>query len=431
VICVDDPARVLGVNRRRATYLLAMLAALLSAAPATARGAVDLGATTVELEFPTFWVDGHPLAAPLAELVQQFNADNAGRAVVEIVPLPGADPYAERTLALLASGTVPDLLTLRADAAHLAYQDGDLLLDLTDEMASSWGDVFLPGAVADATRRGRTKSVPFEYAVAPIWFNESLFKLAGISSFPRTIADLWLAMQRLRAVGKVPAAQAGAGATSMLWFSHLAVSLGGREVWQRPLDDPLFAQAATALQRMYRLGNTGPAALAASSAAARAGYHTGATGITVDDASGVPVIREAAPAVHAATRLAYAPQVGDAHGFLLGVPLSRLAARNTAEPRERAAAVSFLRWLTLPANLLLLTEKSGVMFPVRYPAIRNVDPLLQEFIRITRDATFVALPLATAIPAAGGSRFAEALGALVGGDGSPALFMQALTAGAP
>ena len=416
------------MSRHRAGLLLATLTALLAAAPAAARGAVDLGTTIVELEFRTFWVDAHPLAAPLAELVKQFNADNVGRSVVSIAPQPDAAEYANRTITRLSAGDASDIFVLHPDADHFRFYEGNLLMDLTDDLAGSWGQLFLPGAVEQATRRERTKSVPFEYALAPIWFNESLFKAAGINTFPRILADLWLAMERIRDLGTVPAAQAGRGPTSMLWFSHLAVSLGGRQVWQRPLDDPLYEQAALALQQMYRRGNTTAGAIVADLAAARAGYHRGETSMIVDDGTGLAAVRERAPAVHTATRLAYAPQVGDFYGFIIGEPLTHLAAGATADPRERAAAVSFLRWLTLPANLLLFTEQTGALFPVRYPAIRNIDPLLQDYMRITRDAAFVAAPLTSAWPTAGSETFAAALRVLVASERSPALFMQTLAA---
>ena len=60
--------------------------------------------------------------------------------------------------------------------------------------------------------------------------------------------------------------------------------------------------------------------------------------------------------------------------------------------------LNLIRWLTLPANAVLLTEQSGSMFATRYSVVRNIDSMLAELMRATRDATWVALPFAAAYP---------------------------------
>ena len=311
---------------------------------------------------------------------------------------------------MLADGSLPDVFVLQADGAVSGFPRSERLMDLSTELERGWAGTFLPGAV-EAVGVGRGDgaqlAVPFEYRLSPVWYHDGVLKAAGVGAFPRSAGELAAAVTRLRAAGVAPAEVGEGAASASLWFSYLAVSAAGRAVWDLTLTDPRLAPAATTLRLLYPV----------------AGYESGRVATTVRDERAVAPLRDSAAAVHAASRWAPAPALAEQDPFLIGSPVSALAAAASEDARRSAATLNLVRWLTLPANALLLTERSGSMFATRYPAVRNVDPMLAELIRATRDARFVALPFASAHPEA---PFAEAFGDLVSGRLDPTAFLRAL-----
>jgi raffinose/stachyose/melibiose transport system substrate-binding protein len=92
-----------------------------------------------------------------------------------------------------------------------------------------------------------------ETAILPIWYNMDAFKKAGISELPTTIEGMFSAFDKLKAAGITPTSQMTGDTnawTSMIWFSHFAVSLGGTNVWDKSFTDPAFVEAAKLTKRM-------------------------------------------------------------------------------------------------------------------------------------------------------------------------------------
>jgi hypothetical protein len=113
--------------------------------------------------------------------------------------------------------------------------------------------------VLDSTKGGRLKSVPYEIGITPVWYNSDLFAQAGVSEFPATWDAFMDAADKLKANGIVPGSQMTGGSnawTSMLWFSHIMGSLGGPDVWSKPLTDPVYVEGAEYLKQLYADGNT-------------------------------------------------------------------------------------------------------------------------------------------------------------------------------
>ena len=403
------------LSRRSASPRLLLVVATLATGPATvalARGAVEIGTQQVELQLLVPWEADHPLTAPLTTLVEQFNADNDGRATVTVEAIGDADRY-ERRLAALGPESEPTVVLL--DPRSPMVRRADRLMDLKAELEGSWASSFVPGALA-AVRGGQAPevqlTVPFEYRMAPIWYHNGIFNAAGLDEFPGTATELATAVARLRAASATPAEVGDDADAAAYWFSYLAVSAGGPEVWDRPFTDAALLTAAEALQLLYW-----------QPPAEERPYASGRVATTVADDRAIPALRGDSASVHAASRAARAPAVGEHAGFLLGSPVSALAATRSNDQRRNDAMLNLIRWLTLPANAVLLTEESGRMFAIRYSVVRNIDPMLAELMRATRAATSVALPFAAAHPDA---PFAEALADLASGRATPDVFLTLL-----
>ena len=102
----------------------------------------------------------------------------------------------------MAAGQIPDIFIFNPDPTSFQYYEGDGLLDFTDDLKGSWGNDFVDGTVAGATKNGRTKSVPYEIALTPIWYNSALFEKAGVRKFPTTMDEFVVACDKLLAQGQ-------------------------------------------------------------------------------------------------------------------------------------------------------------------------------------------------------------------------------------
>lgn len=384
----------------------------------------------IVLNFPSFWVGQDSKAAPVAELIAKFNADNAGKIKIVVEENPSPDPYRTKINASLAAGAVPDIFIFNPDPTTFQYYEGEILMDFTEELKGEWAKDFQEGYIQASTKKGRTKTVPYEIGITPIWYNSDLFKKAGIAEFPKTFDEFWVACDKLKAAGIVPTSQMTGGVnawTSMLWYSHILASIGGPDVWNRPLTHPQYVEAAKILLRLYSDGNTTKDAVGGDAGVSGGHYLSGRTAIFINGPWYIGRAKKDAPAVHAATRLAFAPAVsGGTYGGLIGFQLSNLAAANTKDQAKREATLKFLRWMTKPDNVKMISERSGAMFALKYQLGDNVDPLLKRFVEISNQAKFIVPHFQSQYPVHVTQELGQAIGAMVLGKGTPEEFVQML-----
>ena len=302
-------------------------------------------------------------------------------------------------------------------------------MDFTEELSGPWSEDFVAGYIEASTRNGRTKTVPYEIGLTPIWYNSAHLAQVGYDEFPKTMDEFWKLAIALKAADVVPSSQMTGGGnawTSMLWFSHIVGSLGGPDVWSRPLSDPVFEEAAAVLMRLYQDGNTTRDAVGGDAGVSGGHYMAGNTAVFLNGPWYIGRIRNDAPDTYAATKVAAAPQVGDYHGHQIGFMLSNLAAANTDDPRRRAAVVKWMQFMTDPDNVRFVSESAGSMFSIKYELTAAADPLQRAFVQASSDASFVIPPLTVAFPVQVVDTFKQALAAMALGEDTPAEFVQML-----
>jgi len=396
-----------------------------------ASGAGEASTGEVVLTFPTFWVGQDSKSGPIASLVEKFNNENAGEIRVLIEPNPDTDGYRDKLNAQLASGRAPDIFVFNPDPTSFQYYDSDILMDFTDELAGAWGDDFVRSYIDESTIGGRTKTVPYEIGITPIWYNMNLLNQVGYSEPPATWDDFMAMADALKAAGVVPTSQMTGGSnawTSMLWYSHIIGSLGGPNVWDKPLTDPVYVEAAEYLLQLYTDGNTTRDAVGGDAGVSGGHFLAGDTAAFINGPWYIGRIRGDAPAIHAATRLAAAPQVGDYSGHQIGFLLSNLAAANTSDPRKRAAVITFMKFMTDPENVTSVSKAAGSLFAIKYELGGDIDPLQQEFVRAASDSTFAIGHFQSQYPVAVVQEFGQALGAMALGEATPEEFVEMLIA---
>jgi raffinose/stachyose/melibiose transport system substrate-binding protein len=209
----------------------------------------------IVLKWPAIWVGKDSKAPAIAQIVESFNKANAGKIRVEVEPQPDYNAYEQKARTSLAARQVPgDIFTFNLNATTREFYDSPLLMDFSKYLTGEWKASFDQGAIAQSTVNRKLKSLPYETAILPIWYNTDLVKKAGLTSIPGTLPELWTAMDKLKAAGVMPMSQMSGDTnawTSMIWFSHLVVSQGGANVWDKPFTDKVFVESAKILKRMF------------------------------------------------------------------------------------------------------------------------------------------------------------------------------------
>ncbi len=388
----------------------------------------------VVLTWNTIWLEPDSKAAAVAAIVEEFNAEYAGQYKVVLEGTVDYDGYRDKLNAQMSAGVVPDLFVFGPSPTEMQfYQGEDLMMDFADELTGSWAGDFVSGAIDGATVDGMTKSVPFEIAVTPIWYNKALFAKAGVRTFPATMAEFADAAEKLKAAGIIPTSQMTGGTnawTSMLWFSHIAASIGGPNVWDKPITDPVFVQAAEILLQMYSDGNTSRDAIGGDAGVSGGHYLAGRSAMFINGPWYIGRVRDEAPDVYENTGIVSIPSAGDYPGGQVGFPLSNLAAAHTDDPDRRAAVVAFMKWMTEPDHVKRISMDSGALFAVKYPITDAdvVDPLQKKFMEAASGATFMAEHFARKFESDVIAEFGQALAKMALGEATPEEFVQQIAA---
>lgn len=122
----------------------------------------------------------------------------------------------------LASGTLPNIFRIQGVANLGQYIDNGLLMDMEPVLKedSAWGEGFSKGSLSYYQINGKagTYGIPMESGLIGVYYNESLFKKAGVEQFPETWDDLKIAIGKLNAIEVKPIAL---GAKSSYMAGHL------------------------------------------------------------------------------------------------------------------------------------------------------------------------------------------------------------------
>ncbi len=114
------------------------------------------------------------------------------------------------------------------------------MLNPMDEVARRDGwDKFLPDTVLQAVRvKGHYYAVPVNIHMPTwIWYSKAAFKKAGIAAEPRTMDELFEALDKLKAAGLIALAHGGQPWQDNTVFTAVLTNMGGRELYLKVLRD--------------------------------------------------------------------------------------------------------------------------------------------------------------------------------------------------
>jgi raffinose/stachyose/melibiose transport system substrate-binding protein len=143
------------------------------------------------------------------------------------------DTFKPKLTTEVQGGNVPDLFQSWGGGGMAEQVDAGLLKDITADVAD-WADTMNAGAMGMYQMDGKQYGIPFDLGMVGVWYNNDLFKQAGITAPPATWDEFLAAVDKLKTAGITPISVGGSPATwtEMFWWAYLAVRLCGAEVMQ-------------------------------------------------------------------------------------------------------------------------------------------------------------------------------------------------------
>ena len=374
----------------------------------------------IVINFPSIWVGTDSKAAYMNELIEAFNAENAGSIKVVVEEQTDYQAYRDKIRTTITTGSAPDICILDTTFDIKAYAESGKFMDLTPYLDEGWGNDFTDGAFDAWSVDGKVSILPFESAVFTPIYNAKLLAECGWDHFPATYDEFFQMCKDVKAKGFNAMGQmAGDNAwSSMLWYSLIAEAIGGKDVYADGLDNPAFVEAAKVLKEMYSYTFDGAVSAAASDvnghflARDTVVYLNGPWWIAnfykEDNAvDGVLLADDCEVAVNPT----YEGGLGE--GGLVTTVQGFLAAAKQSDPAKEEAVVKFLKYITDPQHVSELALSSGAMFFVKYTPSPDTSLISQKVTEVANNAAFTVLHVNGAFPTAFSTEFPAALSALV------------------
>ena len=220
--------------RRSIGLAAALLAgAVLGAGPAKAQGAA--ASAPLRAEVIHWWTSGGESAA-VKTLAEAYRA--AGGTWVDMAVALGEQARAV-ALNRIVGGNPPTATQFNTSRQFFDLVDQGMLTPLDDVAARDGWDRFLPPTVLDAVKvKGHYYAVPVSIHMPVwIWYSKAAFKQAGISAEPKSMDELFAALDKLKAAGLVPLAHGGQSWQDNIAFTAVLTNQGGRDMYLKVLRD--------------------------------------------------------------------------------------------------------------------------------------------------------------------------------------------------
>jgi raffinose/stachyose/melibiose transport system substrate-binding protein len=403
------------MTKKGLIVILTILMILGTVFPVFAQGAAEAGQEKeIELRWASIWVGADSKAGPVAAIVEEFNAANAGKIKVVIEPQPDYNAYEQKVRTSLAAGIAPaDIFTIKLNPTTAEFYNSNLLMDFSKVFTGSWKESFNAGSVNQSIIGGKLKSLPFETAILPMWFNMDILAKVGVTEVPKTANEFWSLMDKLKAAGITATSQMTGDTnawTSMIWFSHFAVSLGGPDVWSKPFTDPAFVQAAEYTKRMIVDYSTADA-IGLGAGGSGGHFLAGRTAVFSNGPWYAGRADLAATPFFNNIEIAGLPGFGSTSSYMISRIQANICAAASKDSAREAAIVKFLQFLTSPEKVKSIAEPSGAMFAVKTDA-KPANHLQVQFTQLANSVAVSAPDFEAAMGAEATLEFTQQLSAL-------------------
>ena len=399
------------------SLLLVMIMIVALAVPAYAAN------DEIIINFPSVWVGTDSKAPYMAQLIENFNAENAGSIKVVVEEQSDYQAARDKLRTTITTGATPDLCIMDTTYDIKGYSEAGKFMDLTPYLEEGWGKDFADGAFDAWSVDGKVYALPFESAIFTPIYNTKIFADIGWDHFPATYDEFFQFCEDAKAKGYNAMGQmAGENAwSSMLWYSLIVEAIGGKDVYANGLQDPAFVQAAEVLKAMYDYTFEG--AISAGAGDVNGHWLARDTAIYLNGPWWVANLYKEDNAVDGVLladdcEVALNPtyEGGKGEGGLVTTVQAFLAAAKQDDPAKEAAVVKFLKYITDPQHVSELALSSGAMFFVKYTPSPDTNAISQAVTEVANKADFTILHVNGAFPTAFSTAFPTAVQELVSGN---------------
>ena len=389
--------------KKRLTALA--LAALMTAGCLSGCGGggetTDEGASTestgeeIVINYPTFQCGVNTAAPVVDQLIEEFNAEYAGKYRIQKEDVPGDANYVDKIKVQLGTGDLPPVVYGGGyNLLDLALAK-DVVVDLTSyvEADPEWKALYSDVALTTNSRDGKIYASSSEGSLVGYFYNQELFEKAGIAEPAKTWDEFWEQCDKLKAAGITPLAldTADSAWVTSLWAGAMIATSGdeGYEFMKQmnPIDynNQPTIDAFTNVQKMLQEYTT----LDAIGGNAANNFLSGQAAMI---ANGPWMIGDFSDETK--TTADFADKVGVAifpGNFVYDAPIQGYFVTKQDDPALEEAAVEMVKFFTSAHAQQVALEVQGMV-----PASSTVEitetakqnyPLLVEFLDLAEGAT--------------------------------------------
>ncbi|MDY2968751.1 MAG: extracellular solute-binding protein [Butyricicoccus pullicaecorum] len=224
--------------KKRLTALA--LAALMTAGCLSGCGGggetTDEGASTestgeeIVINYPTFQCGVNTASPVVDQLIEEFNAEYAGKYRIQKEDVPGDANYVDKIKVQLGTGDLPPVVYGGGyNLLDLALAK-DVVVDLTSyvEADPEWKALYSDVALTTNSRDGKIYASSSEGSLVGYFYNKELFEKAGIAEPAKTWDEFWEQCDKLKAAGITPLAldTADSAWVTSLWAGAMIATSG-------------------------------------------------------------------------------------------------------------------------------------------------------------------------------------------------------------
>lgn len=392
--------------KKRLTALA--LAALMTAGCLSGCGGggetTDEGASTestgeeIVINYPTFQCGVNTASPVVDQLIEEFNAEYAGKYRIQKEDVPGDANYVDKIKVQLGTGDLPPVVYGGGyNLLDLALAK-DVVVDLTPyvEADPEWKALYSDVALTTNSRDGKIYASSSEGSLVGYFYNKELFEKAGIAEPAKTWDEFWQQCDKLKAAGITPLAldTADSAWVTSLWAGAMIATSGdeGYEFMKQmnPIDynNQPTIDAFTNVQKMLQEYTT----LDAIGGKYEHAANNFLSGQAAMIANGPWMIGDFSDETK--TTADFADKVGVAifpGNFVYDAPIQGYFVTKQDDPALEEAAVEMVRFFTSAHAQQVALEVQGMV-----PASSTVEitetakqnyPLLVEFLDLAEGAT--------------------------------------------
>jgi len=184
------------------------------------------------------------------KLIEEYNQEHQGKVKINTSYFADWIPLQEKIRTMVAAGSPPDLFYYNFNPNDLALEKSGELMDFTPYMDEEWRYRFISPSILDMlTIDGKLMSIPFVQGTVVFYYNKKLFD----KEFPGTWDEFFKVCDKLKESGITPVSLFTSDDAwhAMNFFTYFAASIGGPDVFQKPLDSPAIVEAARMLKKLF------------------------------------------------------------------------------------------------------------------------------------------------------------------------------------